>query len=41
MEELEDLENRLFMLKMQDNWTSAEYKYADELRERIRKKKGE
>ena len=36
METLEQLEERYFLLKMQDNWTSADYKYADELREKIR-----
>lgn len=41
METLEQLEERYFLLKMQDNWTSADYKYADELREKIRKVKGD
>ena len=39
MEELEDLENRLFMLKMQDSWTSEDYKYANELKEKIKEAK--
>ena len=41
METLEQLEERYFLLKMQDNWTSEDYKYADELREKIKKLKGE
>ena len=41
METLEQLEERYLLLKMQDTWTSKDYKYADELREKIRKKKGE
>ena len=39
METLEQLEHRYFLLEMQDNWTSEEYKYADELREKINKLK--
>lgn len=38
---LEQLENDYFMLQMQDTWTSEDYRYADELREEIKKLKGE
>lgn len=38
-ETLEILENKLFMLEMQDHWESSDYRYAEELRERIRKVK--
>jgi hypothetical protein len=38
-ETLEQLENRYFMLQMQDTWTSEDYRYADELTEKIRKLK--
>lgn len=38
-ETLEDLEHRYFMLEMQDVWDSSDYRYADELREKIRKLK--
>ena len=41
METLETLEKRYFLLEMQDNWTSEDYKYADELKEQIKKMKGE
>lgn len=41
METLEELENKYFMLQMQDSWDSSDYKYADELREKIRKLKEE
>ena len=41
METIEELENRLFMLKMQDHWDSSDYKYEDELNEKIRKLKEE
>lgn len=41
METLEQLEEKYFLLKMQDKWTSEDYKYADELREKIRSLKGE
>ena len=37
MESIEELKDRLFMLKMQDHWDSSDYKYADELEEKIRK----
>lgn len=40
-ETLEELEHRYFMLEMQDSWDSSDYKYADELRERIKELKGE
>lgn len=40
-ESLEELEQRYFMLQMQDIWDSNDYRYADELREEIRKIKEE
>ena len=40
-ETLEELEHQYFMLKMQDHWDSSDYRYADELREKIRKLKEE
>ena len=36
LEELEDLEQKYFILKMQDYWDSNDYKYADKLRQRIK-----
>ena len=30
MSKLEELENKLFMLQMQDTWTHEDYKYEDE-----------
>lgn len=36
-ETLEELEHRYFMLEMQDKWDSSDYRYADELKEKIRK----
>lgn len=38
---LEELEEDYFMLKMQDVWDSSDYKYADELKEKIKKIKEE
>ena len=40
-ETLEELEYKYFMLQMQDYWDSSDYRYADELREKIRKLKEE
>ncbi len=40
-ETLEELEHKYFMLQMQDHWDSSDYRYADELREKIRKLKEE
>lgn len=40
-ETLEQLEQRYFMLQMQDIWDSSDYRYADELRQKIRDLKGE
>ena len=37
MEKIEQLKERLFMLKMQDHWDSSDYKYADELERKIRR----
>lgn len=39
METLEELEQKYFMLQMQDTWDFSDYKYADELAEKIRKLK--
>ena len=39
-EKLEELEERLFLLKMQDHWNSEDYRYAEELREKIKRIKG-
>lgn len=41
MDTLEQLEHKYFLLEMQDNWTSEDYKYANELKEKIKKLKGE
>lgn len=40
-ETLEELEEKYFMLEMQDTWSSSDYKYADELRNKIKKMKEE
>lgn len=40
-ETLEELEHKYFMLEMQDTWDSNDYKYADKLREKIKKLKEE
>lgn len=37
METIEQLKDRLFILKMQDHWDSSDYRYADELEEKIRR----
>ena len=39
METLEELEHKYFMLQMQDHWDSSDYKYAEELREKMKKVK--
>lgn len=41
MSELEILEHKYFLLEMQDKWDSEDYKYANELKEKINKLKGE
>ncbi len=41
METLEQLERRYFVLEMQDKWDSEDYRYANELKEKIRRFKGE
>lgn len=41
METLEELEEKYFILEMQDKWDSEDYKYASELREKIKKLKGD
>jgi len=40
-ETLEQLQNDYFMLQMQDTWDSSDYRYANELEEKIKKLKGE
>lgn len=40
-ESLKELEERYFMLQMQDHWESEDYRYADELHEKIMKLKEE
>ena len=40
-ESLEKLEHDLFMLEMQDTWDSNDYRYANELEEKIKKLKEE
>ena len=37
---LRELELKYFDLQMQDTWTSEDYKFADELKEKIKKLKG-
>lgn len=37
MDKLEELESKYFMLQMQDTWDESDYKYAQELREQIKK----
>ena len=39
METLEQLEHKYFLLEMQDHWDSEDYKYADELKEKIKEVK--
>ena len=41
METIEELEHDLFMLEMKDVWDSSDYRYADELEEKIKKLKEE
>lgn len=41
METLEEVEHKYFMLEMQDTWDSSDYRYAEGLREKIRKLKEE
>lgn len=38
---LEELEEKYFMLEMQDTWSSRDYQYADKLRNKIKKLKEE
>ena len=40
-ETLEELEEKYFMLEIEDTWSSRDYKYADELRNKIKKMKEE
>ena len=39
MEILEQLEHKYFLLEMQDKWSSEDYKYANELKEKIKEAK--
>lgn len=39
-EKLKELEDKYFMLQMQDVWDSEDYRYAEHLREQIKKIKG-
>lgn len=41
MENLKQLEHKYFLLKMQDHWESEDYRYVDELKEKIRKAREE
>lgn len=41
METIEELEHDLFMLEMKDTWDSSDYRYADELEQKIKKLKEE
>lgn len=41
METLEQLERKYFLLEMKDSWDSEDYSYANELKEKIKKMKGE
>ena len=38
---LEELENKDFMLRMVDTWTSEDYRYSDELHQQIKAVKAE
>ncbi len=35
-EKLEELEHKYFILEMKDTWDSKDYRYADELKEKIK-----
>lgn len=37
---LDELENAYFMLQMCDHWDKEDYRYAEELREKIKELKG-
>ena len=39
METLEELEQQYFLLEMQDKWDSEDYRYANELKEKIKEAK--
>ena len=39
METLEQLEHKYFILEMQDKWDSGDYKYVNELKEKIKEAK--
>lgn len=41
METIEQLEHDLFMLEMKDTWDSSDYRYANELEQKIKKLKEE
>ena len=38
-QEIQKLEDEYFMLQMKDNWDSDDFRYADEIREKIRRLK--
>lgn len=38
-ETLEQLEHKYFLLEMQDHWDNEDYKYANELKEKIKRVK--
>lgn len=38
-ESLEELEKKYFMLQMADTWDASDYRYAEELRTKIKKRK--
>lgn len=40
-EVLQELEDKYFMLNMKDVWDSSDHRYADELREKIKRRKKE
>lgn len=41
METLEELEDKYFFLEMQDVWDASDYRFAEELRRKIKKLKEE
>lgn len=41
LQEIEELERRYFELQMCDHWDSSDYRYAEELRQKIKQLKGD
>lgn len=41
LKEIEELEDKYFMLQMVDRWTDGDFRYAQELRQKIKEKKEE